>query len=267
MEVAASLESDDATSANRAQAVAQYRQACDWGHTPACIRAGHRLKNGKDVTHDQRAAVELFRTACESGGPEGCNMLGIMYASGEGGLSTDIVRARQLYLRACSEGWAWGCYNLAKRMRDGEGGEQDMVGAATHFDTACSSGIADACNLLGNMYWNGKGESQNQLRANMYYTKGCDGDTAWACYNLGTSYRNGTGVLAKDELNALYTGGLNPLNFSSFLNMTGSWVWTVPDDGGPPESWGYTFERQGSMVMTGCKYCDSRAFAVRQRRE
>jgi TPR repeat protein len=198
MEVAASLESDDATTADRAQAVVLYRQACDWGHVPACIRAGHRLRSGKDIAHDQSSAIELFHTACEGGGPEGCNMLGIMYANGEGGLSTDIARARQLYLRACSDGWAWGCYNVATRMRDGEGGEQDLAGAATRFGTACDSGIADACNALGNMYWNGNGVGQDQLRANMYYTKGCDGDAAWACYNLGTSYRNGEGVLAKD---------------------------------------------------------------------
>ncbi len=194
--------SDDATVAGREQAVVLYRQGCNWGHAPACVLAGRRLRNGKSVAHDPAAAAGLFRTACESGNGEACNMLGIMHSSGEGGLSADLTRSRQLYQQACSDGWAWGCYNLAVRMRDGEGGDQDLSGAASNFAAACDGGVGDGCNAAGIQFWGGKGVAKDLLRANKYFTKGCDDDTAWACYNLATSYRNGEGVPAKNLVRA-----------------------------------------------------------------
>jgi hypothetical protein len=70
----------------------------------------------------------------------------------------------------------------------------------------------------------------------------------------------------KDEGASLYDGGLRPQNMSSLLGTSGSWVWTASESGGSTESWGYSFAREGSMVMTACKFCDSRAFAVRRHR-
>jgi len=197
------LEVDGASAADRAQAVALYRRVCEWGHPAACVRAGHRLRNGVDVTHEPDVAAELFRAACDEGNAEACNMLGIMYAGSEGGLTADPVRSRRLYDRSCNGSWGWGCNNLAENLRDGKGGDQDLAGAATNFRTACEAGIAGSCNSLGNLYWEGKGVEQDRLRANVYYSKGCDGDAAWACYNVATSYRSGDGVLAKDPAQAV----------------------------------------------------------------
>lgn len=70
----------------------------------------------------------------------------------------------------------------------------------------------------------------------------------------------------KEELYGLYTGGLGIRNMTAFLNTTGSWVWSASETAGSPASWGFSFAREGSMVMNGCKFCDSRACAVRARR-
>jgi hypothetical protein len=69
----------------------------------------------------------------------------------------------------------------------------------------------------------------------------------------------------KKELAGLYDGGLRPQNMASLLNTNGSWVWTASEPDGSAENWGYSFFREASMVMLGCKFCDSRVFAVRSK--
>lgn len=203
VDTAATLESDTASNADRERAVALYQQACGWEYVPACVLAGHRLRNGQGVVHNPAAAADLFADACSRGNSEGCYMLGFMYSSGEGGLTADPARSRELYLRSCNMGLAWGCFNAAKQLRDGSGGPMDLTGAVERFTKACERGVAESCNIVGNSYWAGKGATKDKLRANMYYTKGCDGDHGWSCFNLGTSYRDGEGVPSEDPVRAV----------------------------------------------------------------
>ena len=69
----------------------------------------------------------------------------------------------------------------------------------------------------------------------------------------------------KSELLDLHAGGLRPGNMNAILGVSASWVWSAAEPEGSWKSWGLSFSREGSMVMNGCNFCDSRAFAVRVR--
>jgi hypothetical protein len=69
----------------------------------------------------------------------------------------------------------------------------------------------------------------------------------------------------KDELRGLYQKGLGTQDMTPLLKTTGWWVWSAAEAEGSSQSWGFSFSRDGELVMTSCAHCDSRAFAVRKR--
>ena len=78
-----------------------YQDTCDDGGFLACQILGVLYQTGEEgVTQDLGKAVELFQKACDGEMWESCNSLGVMYASGTG-VTQDLGPAVILFQQAC----------------------------------------------------------------------------------------------------------------------------------------------------------------------
>ena len=93
-------------------AVRLYQQACDGGSMLECQLLGIMYETGNGVTQDLGNAVMLFQKACDGEMMESCYRLGVMYAIGTSG-TRDLGRAVNLLQKACDGGEAQGCSQLA----------------------------------------------------------------------------------------------------------------------------------------------------------
>ena len=85
-----------------------YRQACDGGSMLECNLLGIMYETGEGVTRDLGLAVTLFQRACDDGIMQSCNRLGVMYGNGRG-VTRDLRRAVALFQRACDAGETPSC--------------------------------------------------------------------------------------------------------------------------------------------------------------
>jgi len=89
-----------------------YQQACDSGDMLPCQILGILYQTGEEgVTQDLGKAVELFQKACDGEMWESCNSLGVMYASGTG-VTQDLGQAVILFQQACNAGETQSCSQL-----------------------------------------------------------------------------------------------------------------------------------------------------------
>lgn len=88
-----------------------HQQACDSGDMVSCNILGLMYLTGEGVTRDPARAFLLYTRACEGGEFGACTNLGVMYQAGEG-ISQNLTRAASLYQRACDGGEIVGCDNL-----------------------------------------------------------------------------------------------------------------------------------------------------------
>ncbi len=65
--------------------------------------------------------VRGYQKGCAANDGSDCNMLGLRYEYGEGGLKRDATRAAESFRKACDLGTAIGCRNLADLYDDGKG--------------------------------------------------------------------------------------------------------------------------------------------------
>ncbi len=78
-----------------------YQQACDSGDMLPCQILGILYQTGEEgVTQDLGKAAILFQTACEGEMWESCHRLGVMYGGGTG-VNQDLDRGVNLLQRAC----------------------------------------------------------------------------------------------------------------------------------------------------------------------
>jgi hypothetical protein len=122
---------------NTQQARDLYERACNRRSGVACYRLGlaHREAMGRG---DLERAVQLFRTACESGESErGCGSLAAAYDMGRG-VTQDRAEAIPLYHRACDAGHPDSCVRLAALVEEGDGAAADHSSAALYRQRACT---------------------------------------------------------------------------------------------------------------------------------
>ena len=93
-----------------------YQQACDDGSMLECNLLGIMYLTGEGVTQDFGRAVTLFEQACDGEIMEGCSRLGVMYANGAG-VTQDFGRAVTLFEQACEGGETQGCSQLDQLYR------------------------------------------------------------------------------------------------------------------------------------------------------
>lgn len=138
-------------------------------------------------------ATDFFEKSCTGGNAAGCNILGAMYANGEG-LKQDFIKAAPLYEKACNGGYLTGCFGLAVLYAKGEGVKKDFFNAILLYEKACNGGYAEGCFNLGLMYTNGEDVKQDYFKAFTLYEKACNGSDAKGCFALGIMHNNGLGV-------------------------------------------------------------------------
>ena len=93
-----------------------YQQACDEGSMLECNLLGIMYATGDGVTQDLARAVTLLQQACDGDVMQSCSRLGVMYANGAG-VPQDFGRAVALLQQACDAGEAQGCSQLDQLFR------------------------------------------------------------------------------------------------------------------------------------------------------
>ena len=76
-----------------------------------CNLLGIMYETGEGVTRDAGRALTLFRKACEGGIMQSCNRLGVMYGTGVG-VTQDLGRAVTFFQKACDGGETQSCSQL-----------------------------------------------------------------------------------------------------------------------------------------------------------
>jgi len=89
----------------------------------------------------------LYREACDGGGVLECNLLGIMYETGDG-VAQDLGRAATFYQKACDGEIMETCAHLGVMYANGTGVTQDFSRAITLLQRACDGGETEACSQL-----------------------------------------------------------------------------------------------------------------------
>jgi TPR repeat protein len=140
-------------------------------------------------------AVKWTRAAAEKGRSRSQEVLGLLYARGEGVRRNDAAAAFWLRKAAAQN------YDLGLRYRDGRGVDKNERAAAAWFRKAAEQGLAKAQSALGIMYFNGRGVWKDEREAVVWFRRAAEQGYAGAQYYLGVAYANGRGV-EKNECEA-----------------------------------------------------------------
>jgi TPR repeat protein len=181
-------------------------RACDAGDAGSCTNLGLMYATGRGgLTKDEARAVAFYQRGCDGGNERGCTDLGRMYETGRGALTQDEARGMALFRRACDAGDALACTNLGRMYATGRGGlPKDEAQAAALYRRACDAGEAPGCIALGAMYEAGRaGLPKDESRAATLYQRGCDAGGPLGCSSLGVLYQTGRGGLPRDEARAV----------------------------------------------------------------
>jgi TPR repeat protein len=191
------------------RAVAYYDKSCAQLHNyTACLYLGrlYRTPNGL-LPVDMPRAVEFLKKACVAVSNNaycqyvgcGCNELGWVLHTGEGGVARDDAQAYPHFVEACNARDGQACMNAAEASRSGWGRVPDAAAAAPYFQKGCDLGWGPACNELGVMYFDGKGVAVDHSKALALDQAGCNvGDRA-SCGNLADFYWGGELVQVDHE--------------------------------------------------------------------
>ena len=117
---------------------------------------------------DYGEAYRLIKLLAQQGVPEAQYTLGLMYATGQGGVQ-DYAEAVKWYRRAAERGYADAQLNLGGMYAMGQGVPQDDTEAAKWYRKAAEQGFARAQYNLGVMYYKGQGVPQDYVLAHMWF--------------------------------------------------------------------------------------------------
>jgi DNA-binding helix-hairpin-helix protein with protein kinase domain len=148
-----------------------------------------------DAEHpNDRAAIPLFKKACDVGEQAACMGLGLAYLAGRGGLPQDASKARALLEAPCSASLRRGCTALGKICFHGLDGHEDRAAGQHFWQNACEGGDAEGCYLLGTLYTTPEGSPEwHDFKSGYLLLKtACDGGYSAAC-------EDATKVLHSDE--------------------------------------------------------------------
>jgi TPR repeat protein len=142
---------------------------------------------------DYATAMRLLRPLAEQGSADAQDVVGVMYAEGQG-VPRDYVEAANWYRRSAEQGLAWAQYNLGRFYEDGHGVPQDYVEAAKWFRRSAEQGLAWAQYELGRSYAAGRGVPKDYANALKWYRSAAEQGNSAAQNNLGVMYGEGLGV-------------------------------------------------------------------------
>jgi hypothetical protein len=130
------------------------------------------VQRGKDlkVAGSYSDAFDLFRTAADSGNPQGQAELSMMYAEGLG-TQQDPSQAAEWMQKAAIQGFARAQYRLGEFYRTGIGVPMNFAEAVRWYQKAAEQNDKDAQNSLGYMYENGLGVSKDDEKARYWHRR------------------------------------------------------------------------------------------------
>jgi TPR repeat protein len=173
---------------------------------PACDAAAKAAPNDPRVAFqlgraflaakDYDSARAHFKFAADQGDAGGQNGLGLLCATGRGGLPKDDREAARLYKLAADQGSANGQFNLGFFYETGRGGlAKDDREAARLYKLAADQGNVAGQVYLGAFYATGRGglAQDDQEAARLYKLSADQGYAAGQAY-LGAFYATGRGA-------------------------------------------------------------------------
>jgi TPR repeat protein/serine/threonine protein kinase len=175
------------------QAFVWFQKAALQGYAPAQNMVGMLYARGEGVERNDREAVQWYRKAAGQGDPEAQANLGYMCEQGYG-TPRNYQEARDWYKKAADQGNAYGQNSLGDMYRFGRGVEKNYWEALRWYQKAADAGNASGQTSLGIMYQFGLGAEKNYQEALQWYRKAADQGSALARFNLGNMYRDGLGV-------------------------------------------------------------------------
>ncbi|KAI8142152.1 hypothetical protein BJV82DRAFT_517070 [Fennellomyces sp. T-0311] len=172
-----------------------YMRAAQSGDTEGEFQIALMLSNGQGVERDRSAAFPWYEKAARKGHRIALYSLGLYYAKGLGGVSTDLRRARACFDRAARKGYVPAMTSLAILCRYETG--SNMTGNDARmvywYKKAADLGDASAQRELGMLYDQGLGVKQNYERAFQLMQKAAEQREPRATLMLGSYYQNGIG--------------------------------------------------------------------------
>ncbi|MEM6533863.1 MAG: hypothetical protein AAF654_14680 [Myxococcota bacterium] len=171
-------------------------QGCDFGHGPACVRAGSlfldRQTTGLDEDVDR--ARQLFRRGCTLNDGSSCDALARSYDRARPGSKADPGQALQFYARACKMEIAPSCVAAGRMFIDGRGTPVNLQQAGTLFEQACNAQYAPGCVNLGKLFRAAKDIPGNEAKALSAYSQACRFQDLESCNEVGVAYEDGLGT-------------------------------------------------------------------------
>lgn len=125
--------------------------------------------------------IDYYQKACNSGNPNACDNLGLIYNNAQLGVQKDDLKAFTYYKQGCELGFQGACYHLGNMLYYGLGSTKDILQAQNYFEQACSANIANACLNAGILFENGELGNPNKTKASELYQKACKLGNQKAC--------------------------------------------------------------------------------------
>lgn len=155
-----------------------------------------------DSTPAVAPAIDLqkTKTQAEGGDPKAQNLLGEVYAKGQG-VPQDYKEAAKWYRLAAEQGDADAENHIAQLFEVGQGVPRDEAEAARWFQRAAEKGHVGAQYSLAAMFTGGRGVQQSDTEAVKWYRRAAEQGDSLAQYNLGQRSIVGKG-LPRDPVEA-----------------------------------------------------------------
>jgi len=146
-------------------------EAAERGSAPARFFLGQLYEEGMGVDPDPQKAVEAFRQAAEAGHAKAQNEIGMLLASGGGGVKADPDAALEWLRKAAAQKHAPAHFNLALLLdaRAAESGNVPSQEAVRHLVIAANGGLPGAQNRLGAWYRDGHHVVQDVVAAMAWF--------------------------------------------------------------------------------------------------
>ncbi|MBF5043618.1 sel1 repeat family protein [Aggregicoccus sp. 17bor-14] len=164
--------------------------------SPCAVMAGKYVR-GAGVAKDEWIAAALLESACKVKENEGrdykaCSALGILLATGAGGLPRDLTWALELQRWACSSSETIGCAALGDLLLPAQPEPTKDAEVVALYRRGCDADYSAACNNLGWMLERGRGAARDLAQARALYERSCKAKLAVGCKNLGVVYAAST---------------------------------------------------------------------------
>jgi TPR repeat protein len=150
---------------------------------------------------DYPAAYRMLAPLAHEGDPVAQEVLGFMYAHGEG-VPRDDAAALRWFTLAAEAGRTEAQFELGRMYRDGVGVTADGKAALRWLRRAADRGKPEACDAVAELYLGRSGIAADPAAATEWYLRAAENGSAQAMYNIGLRYAEGQGV-ARDEIEAL----------------------------------------------------------------